>query len=160
MTSLLLEEFGINPYSSEYKAMPIEEKIIARSRWEGGCVIFHGERSKEGYGRILHGRSRRFVHRIMWEHLVGPIPDRLQIDHLCRNEPCWWPDHLRVATPRQNNLASWNVSGRNARKTHCKRGHPLAGQNLRTEDGRRICLTCRRRADREGYHRRKRGTLR
>lgn len=142
---LLREEFGINPYSPEYRSLPTVDKVIARSRWEAGCLIFYGERSPEGYGRIRHDGRKVFVHRFMWEQLVEPVASGLQIDHLCRNAPCWFSDHLRIVTGRVNSLASTSPAAWNARKTHCHRGHPFSGPNLRIEpSGRRVCRTCKR----------------
>lgn len=94
-------------------------------------------------------------HRIIYEALHGPIPDGLQIDHLCRNKVCCNPHHLEPVTARENILRSNGQGAVNARKTHCIHGHPLEGDNLVIGlDGARRCLVCLR--DRGRRHQQKR----
>lgn len=104
--------------------------------WTAGIV--------KGYGRFW---SYRFgyemqAHRWAWAFLVGPIPDGLQLDHLCRNRICVNPDHLEPVTNQINCLRGESIHAVNARKAFCKRGHPLFGENLRIKAGMRICRTC------------------
>ncbi len=97
-----------------------------------------------GYGRATDGKHRSVkAHRLMYERLVGPIPEGLVIDHLCRNRTCVNPDHLEPVTQSENVRRGNGFSAVNARKTHCKRGHPLDGDNLyRNPAGARVCRTC------------------
>lgn len=44
----------------------------------------------------------RAAHRMVYEALVGPIPDGLHLDHLCRNIICVSPDHLEPVTNEEN----------------------------------------------------------
>jgi hypothetical protein len=86
-------------------------------------------------------------HRIAYEIGVGPIPEGLVIDHLCRTRGCMNPTHLDPKTNRANLLAPGSVAlaAINAAKTHCKRGHELAPDNLVGWDlarGKRRCATC------------------
>lgn len=81
-----------------------------------------------GYGQFCLSSSRAHMkrmpaHRYAWELLVGPIPEGLQLDHLCKNRACVNPDHLEVVDARTNILRSAAASALNARKTHCKHGH-------------------------------------
>lgn len=41
-------------------------------------------------------------HRWSYEHFIGPIPDGLEIDHVCRVRRCVNPSHLRAVTKIQN----------------------------------------------------------
>lgn len=110
----------------------------------GDCWIWQGALDKgSGYGRVQVDRRCRYVHRVVYEHLVGPIPSGLQLDHLCRQRACCAPHHLEPVTPRVN-----SQRGIKAKRTHCRAGgHPLSGENLRIGvDARgyqhRICRTC------------------
>ena len=79
--------------------------------------------------------------------MYGPVPDGIEIDHLCRVRHCANPEHLEAVTPTENTMRGEGVGAKNARLTHCKHGHPLSGDNLYivTRAGgkrRRVCRTC------------------
>ncbi len=98
-----------------------------------------------GYGAASFNGKRAGAHRIAYELSKGPIPEGLTIDHLCRKRDCINPAHLEAVTLRVNILRSPTSAGAvNARKTHCKHGHPLSGSNLATWNTRRerVCKTC------------------
>lgn len=86
------------------------------------------------------------AHVLMWEELVGPIPNGLQLDHLCQVKACVNPDHLEIVDGRTNKSRSKiTLNGRNIRKTHCPQGHSYSGENLYVRpNGHRQCQTCRR----------------
>lgn len=99
-----------------------------------------------GYGFVNHwsiGKAA-LAHRVAYEFFVGPIPERYQIDHLCRVRLCVNPEHLEAVTQRENIRRQPNVLAQLAR-THCPAGHPLEGDNLRVRGpGGRSCRTCDR----------------
>jgi len=110
-----------------------------------GCWIWIGERTGRGYGAFGLSRpirKRTAAHRWVYEEVVGPIPNGKQIDHLCRNRLCVHPGHLEAVTVRENILRGNGLPARNARKTHCPRGHSLSGDNLYLADGSRYCRIC------------------
>lgn len=101
-----------------------------------------------GYGRFwLHGRTQP-AHRVAYEHFVGPISDDLTIDHLCRVRSCCNPTHLEPVPMGVNLLRGQGWAAKNARKTHCPRGHEYTPGNTRitSRSGRRVCRTCKRAA--------------
>lgn len=83
------------------------------------------------------------VHRIAYELAVGPIPVGLVIDHLCRNHSCINPEHLEPVTNVENVMRGESAWARNARKTHCKRGHEFTDENTIRRNGTRSCRQCR-----------------
>lgn len=130
---------------------------------ENGCWEWIGPKVGRGYGNIvwrLPGKPRRYrhkvAHRVAYETMRGPIPDGLTLDHLCRNRGCVNPWHLEPVTSRENTLRGISPAAVNARLTHCKRGHPLSGDNLRlvqSPSGKRgrSCRTCAKIIGRKSY---------
>lgn len=84
-----------------------------------------------GYLNLGYGvfKSKR-AHRVAYEHLVGPIPEGLVIDHLCRNRACVNPEHMEPVTNKENVLRGIGPSAQAARLTHCVNGHELKPENL------------------------------
>lgn len=121
---------------------------------ESGCWRWTGPRTRKGYGiGYIPGTPERPVHRITYHLLVGPIPQGMEVDHLCRVTDCCNPSHLEAVTPQENRRRALNAP---ERRTHCPQGHPYAGANLYTyADGRRACRACLREAGRRYQERQK-----
>ena len=94
-----------------------------------GCWEWPGGRTPDGYGRIGIGGKVRPVHRVFYEEQVGPVPDGMVLDHLCRNRACLRPDHLEPVTPSENTMRGESFAALNARKTTCPKGHEFTPDN-------------------------------
>jgi hypothetical protein len=77
------------------------ERFWARvEKAEDGCWEWTRGHLPAGYGQL----GRCYTHRIAYELAHGPIPEGLEIDHLCRNRGCCNPDHLEAVTHHENTL--------------------------------------------------------
>jgi hypothetical protein len=121
----------------------VEDRFWTSVDTSGECWLWTGSRQKNGYGRFSLKNRGRLAHRFAYELVVGPIPEGLEIDHLCRVRACVRPDHLEAVTRRVNSLRSTSFAAQNAKKTHCVRGHALEGENLYSRNGWRWCRQCR-----------------
>lgn len=111
------------------------------------CWISTRSGNGDGYTKLTFAGKTYATHRFAYEVFVGPIPAGLVIDHLCSQRACCNPDHLEPVTMRENGMRGDTPQARNAAKTHCTEGHPLAPENLipsNLKQGRRACLTCHR----------------
>jgi hypothetical protein len=127
-----------------------------------GCWTWKGTGQSNGYGMFYPSAARGskgvrvLAHRFQYEMLYGPIPDGMEIDHLCRNRLCVRPDHLEVVTHRENMLRGDTLPAAQVKQTHCKRGHSLEGENMVIYAGRkRTCRTCTRMLQNGYYAKRK-----
>lgn len=71
------------------------------------CWVWVRQTNWAGYGlvSVANGdgtRRKQSAHRYMYEKLVGPIPEGMQLDHLCRNPSCVNPEHLEPVTRSEN----------------------------------------------------------
>lgn len=126
-----------------FPARPITRFSTRVAVQPDGCWLWTGHLFKSGYGQFSIGTRCVRAHRFAYELFLGPIPDGMQLDHLCRVRACVSPLHLEPVTARENTLRGDSPSSINARKTHCIHGHALTGANLHVRpDGTRRCRTC------------------
>lgn len=102
---------------------------LDRTFWDkvelsAGCWLWTAATNSKGYGCFGIDGRRYLAHRLAYEDAVGPIPDGLTIDHLCRVKTCVRPSHLEPVTLREN------VRRAKSLITHCPQGHPYEGDNL------------------------------
>lgn len=110
---------------------------------ESGCWLFTGYRTPNGYGRFSINGNAIYAHRAAYMLHVGPIPDGLVIDHLCRVRSCVNPQHLEATTQQENILRGESLSAVGLRTNRCKHGHEYTGANTHIlPDGKRRCRRC------------------
>lgn len=68
----------------------------------GDCWVWQGAATVHGYGHVGFAGKVHRVHRLVWQELVGPIPQGLVVDHLCRDKLCVNPDHMEIVTQKAN----------------------------------------------------------
>ncbi len=123
---------------------PVAERFWAKVELTEDCWVWTGH-LRRGYGTLMQDGRDGSAHRFAYESFVGPIPEGLEIDHLCRNRACVNPAHMEPVSRRENILRGEGTAAKNARKTHCKRGHALSGENVYLYRGTmRHCRECNR----------------
>jgi hypothetical protein len=140
------------------------ERFWAKVEKTDTCWLWTAALNSNSYGHIdVDGHSVK-AHRFSYELLVGPVPEGLDLDHLCRVRHCVRPDHLQPVTRPTNILRGNGMGARHSRQTHCVHGHPLSGNNLLyssngTQCGRprfaRRCRECLRRNGRASMRRKR-----
>ena len=109
-----------------------------------GCWVWQSATTQKGYGTFKWRSTCKSVHRWVWLLTVGPVPEGLEFDHLCRVRACCNPDHLELVTHAENMARAKCRAGtdnHNGAKTHCPQGHEYAVHG-RVHKGRRYCVPC------------------
>lgn len=116
-----------------------------------GCWLWMAARTPTGYGNFWDGRTMARAHRVAFKALRGPIPDGLELDHLCRTRCCVNPWHLEPVSHIENvrrgevGAVLAASAARERSKTHCPTGHEYSEANTyRGPNGKRRCRTCAR----------------
>ena len=109
----------------------------------GGCWEIKATSHRSGYRIYYHKQVKYYAHRVMYFLAFGPIPEGLEIDHLCSNRGCVNPSHLEAVTHRVNTLRGSSMVAINRAKTHCIRGHAFDEANtIQRRPGHRECRAC------------------
>lgn len=123
----------------------------------GRCWVWTASLNSMGYGQLMvveaPGRRRpNRAHRLAYELTVGPIPEGLELDHLCCNKRCVNPAHLEPVTHAEN------VRRAVANDETCRNGHPRTEANTYRWGGRnghRTCRICSAEGQRRRYEEKK-----
>lgn len=127
-------------------AAPALHRFLAKIQVGDGCWEWQSPVGRNGYGQFTWNGRNGLPHRYAHEFFIGPIPEGMQVDHLCFNRICVRPDHLEAVTPQVNTRRSKD------RITHCPQGHEYSQDNLiAARSGKRLCKACAR----AWYHRNK-----
>lgn len=125
--------------------LTLEERFWIKVNKDGpnGCWEWKAS-TANGYGRFWWGRGKSsLAHRYSYETTKGPVPEGLELDHLCRNRACVNPDHLEPVTRLVNQRRGNSPMQAQRKQTHCKRGgHPLDATNTYLWHGMRRCRIC------------------
>ena len=128
----------------KYKGMPVWDRFYLQTAFcpITGCWVWSGHVNRWGYGMFSVDGRCRGVHRWIWEVTNGPIPKGMQVDHFrCNNRQCCNPEHLKLASPRENTLRGNTITSANLAKTACpKCGGPYS---VAATTGHRFCRPCR-----------------
>lgn len=117
---------------------------------ESGCWLWTGYTDRDGYGHfgVWDGSKKDDwpAHRWLYQHVNGPIPEGLNLDHLCRVRNCVNPAHLEPVTNAENIRRGMVGVVRGAQqraKTHCPQGHPYDEANTIFYGGAKRYRRCR-----------------
>lgn len=85
------------------KPGPLVPRLESKIEFTDGCWLWRGGQDGKGYGRVfVFGRGAMGAHVATYELLVGPVPEGLHLDHLCRTPLCVNPAHLEPVTNAEN----------------------------------------------------------
>lgn len=79
-----------------------DEKFAASTKRLDGHLVWTGRKTAEGYAVMTKNGRQYHAHRYAWERAHGPVPEGMQVDHICHVRDCVDLSHLRLASPAQN----------------------------------------------------------
>lgn len=84
--------------------MAIASPVSEDRGYDTPCLVWQGAIATNGYGASWDAAKgvNRSAHVIAWEAVNGPVPDGLELDHLCRVRACVRSDHLEPVTRAVN----------------------------------------------------------
>lgn len=111
------------------------------------CWLWARAIDANGYGVIGWSENRKpkrfYVHRVVYDSLVGPIPEGLQLDHLCRVRHCINPSHLEPVTCLINTKRGANPKMVAHKNGTCVKGHDKSNFYIRKNGKTAYCKICK-----------------
>lgn len=131
------------------------QKVHIEEENPDACWVWTAAKNSQGYGHCTMNRLPVLAHRAAFMDAGGTLTEEKPLVlHRCNFTSCCNPNHL-YAGDRFDNVRDSMRAGTYRHpyfgKTHCKRGHPLSGDNLSRAclaKGERVCLACQRIFDR------------
>lgn len=91
------------------------DRFLAKVHKTETCWLWTRGTNRAGYGRLSIKGKPTFAYRLAYELFIGPIPEGLQLDHLCHSSDldcvggpscphrrCVNPHHLEPVTSQEN----------------------------------------------------------
>ncbi len=137
---------------NKFRSRPLMDRLMAKIAFDpfSGCWLWLGSISEKGYGSIgvpVDGKIKmRYTHCVTYREFIGPVPDGLELDHLCRVRSCCNPHHCEPVTHQENcrrGLGGEPAGALKRGRTHCPKGHEYTPENTyRCHGNGRFCRQC------------------
>lgn len=125
-------------------ATPVEERLGDKFTIGPGCWIWHAAIDDNGYGRVHNPGGSCLAHVVLYEFVVGPVPDGLELDHTCRTPSCVRPSHMEPVTHAENMArVPRELFDSHSHITRCPRDHAYTPANTYRRNGSRHCKACK-----------------
>ena len=112
-----------------------EQKFWSKVDCSDDCWIWYGT-IRAGYGQVRQNYKLIPAHRYSYELIHGPVPDGMELDHICRTKACVHPLHLEIVTHKENMLRHFRMG------IYCSNGHEYTHENTKWYRSYRICCKC------------------
>lgn len=95
-----------HPLDGEFQPANDAERFWSKVNKSGDCWLWTAgtwrSRGQSLYGQFVADGRKIGAHRFAYQLVFGAIPLDTQVDHRCHNTLCVRPEHLRLATNKQN----------------------------------------------------------
>lgn len=119
----------VRPVAPEKLAAQVARGSIPEPN--SGCFLWIRSVQRDGYGTLRHMGRCLLAHRAAWIASHGEPPLGAYVLHTCDMPGCVNTAHLYLGAQTDNMRDAVRRKRHvNSKKTHCKRGHPLTGENL------------------------------